>query len=287
MLACPFLLGACRDAPPSAISSPAINSPPAVAVARIENDSAPSPVAPPADSLDSSAPATRPNEWCIEGLSALDEETCYIFPIANEKPRELLIYLHGIVSPAPGADAQRVFQTIVMNASLRGGVVAMIPRGRRGIGPGASKDWWAWPTTPSDYSKYASAILTSFTEHKAALETIAGAPFLRTYLAGSSNGAYFLTTVALHGAFHADGFGAMSGGSASGMQPSALIGGPMPSFYVGIPTYDSTRDGALALGRLLAAAKWPNKIAEHPFGHGAREVYLDEAFAYWRAPHRD
>ena len=203
MLACPLLLGACRDASPSAISSPARESHPAVAFDRIESDSAPNPFTA-SEPPESNVPPARANEWCIEGLSALDEETCYIFPIANEKPRELLIYLHGIVSPAPGADAQRVFQTIVMHASLRGGVVAMIPRGRRGIGPGASKDWWAWPTTPSDYSKYANAILTSFTEHKVALEKIAGAPFLRTYLAGSSNGAYFLTTVALHGAFQAD-----------------------------------------------------------------------------------
>jgi hypothetical protein len=28
------------------------------------------------------------------------------------------------------------------------------------------------------------------------------------------------------------------------------------------------------------------RVAEHPFGHGAREVYLDEAFAFWDSKER-
>ena len=35
------------------------------------------------------------------------------------------------------------------------------------------------------------------------------------------------------------------------------------------------------IAAVLEAAHWPVRVAEHPVGHGAREVYLDEAFAFW------
>jgi hypothetical protein len=53
---------------------------------------------------------------------------------------------------------------------------------------------------------------------------------------------------------------------------------PPRPFYVGYGAYDeSTKGSARALAALLARAEWPIKAAEHPFGHGAREEYLDEA----------
>jgi hypothetical protein len=39
---------------------------------------------------------------------------------------------------------------------------------------------------------------------------------------------------------------------------------------------------ARALAGLLRGAGWPVRVAEHPLGHGAKEVYLDEALAFWR-----
>lgn len=235
---------------------------------------------------DPGAPITQPEvraDWCIDGLAALDEETCYVPPREGGE-RRLLIYLHGIVppqTPREGADPKRTVETIVANAARRSGYAALIPRGRRGIGPAFAKDYYAWPTTASDYSKYASSMIASFVLHKEALEKITG-PFARTYLAGSSNGAYFVTSIALHGAMPIDGFGAMSGGSPGAMRASMLTAVPPRAFYVGVATADpTTRDGSKALGALLTAAKWPNRLAEHPLGHGAREVYLDEAFAFW------
>ncbi len=38
------------------------------------------------------------NDFCIELVNALDEETCYVLPDAPTK--DLLLYLHGIVPPA-------------------------------------------------------------------------------------------------------------------------------------------------------------------------------------------
>jgi hypothetical protein len=31
----------------------------------------------------------------------------------------------------------------------------------------------------------------------------------------------------------------------------------------------------------LESSGWPLRVAVHPFPHGAREIYLDEAIAYW------
>ena len=41
-------------------------------------------------------------DWCIEGMRALDEDVCYVLPpLAAGQPRQLLVYLHGIVPPVP------------------------------------------------------------------------------------------------------------------------------------------------------------------------------------------
>jgi predicted esterase len=124
-------------------------------------------------------------------------------------------------------------------------------------------------------------------ELKKKLEALAGAPFARTYLAGSSNGAYFIAALSLRGdldalGFPVDGFGAMSGGAAAGKGKGALAGRTPRPYYVGFGTYDDeTKANAKSLVSVLKAAEWPVRVAEHPVGHGAKEVYLDEAFALW------
>src|SRR5215208_6983735 len=40
------------------------------------------------------SPAGIETDWCIDSVSALDEQTCYVLP--DTPPRDLLIYLHGI-----------------------------------------------------------------------------------------------------------------------------------------------------------------------------------------------
>jgi len=74
----------------------------------------------------------------------------------------------------------------------------------------------------------------------------------------------------------------MSGGAAA---PGAAqrLGrlAPRP-VYVGYGAYDEdSRAGARSLAAALEQAHWPLRVAEHAFGHGAREAYIDEAFAFW------
>lgn len=200
-------------------------------------------------------------------------------PLAEGKPRRVLVYLHGIVPPVPTSPQKENVMTAVRNAATRAGAAALVPRGVRGIGPSGSKDWWAWPTSPGKHAELAPALVARIGAAKKKLEALAGAPFERTYLAGSSNGAYFAANLALRGEIDADGLGAMSGGA-----PAPIARTRPLAVYVGFGTYDETsKNGARALARATEAAGWRTKLAEHPFGHGAREVYLDEAFAFWDA----
>jgi predicted esterase len=233
------------------------------------------------------APPRTTTDWCLEGLATLDDETCYVLPDApGASTGTLLVYLHGIVPPAAESPQKAKVELAVLHASKRAGAAALVPRGLRGIGPGAAREWWAWPTEPAAHAKYAASLVAKWVDARRRLEQITGAPFSHTYLAGSSNGAYFATALALRGdtdrfGFKVDGYGAISGGSAGGRAPSSL---PTPArpFYVGWGAYDeSTKPGARALADLLARARWPTVAREHPVGHGAREEYLDEAFAFW------
>jgi predicted esterase len=245
--------------------------------------------APPAEasSPDSAArpwPAKPPpaveTDWCIELVSALDEETCYVLPDAPT--RTLLIYLHGIVPPTKTSVQKTNFETVVANAARRAGVAALIPRGDQGLAPKQYDRWWGWPTaTGASYQRLAPKLLDRIRDKRTKLQEIAGVEFERVYVAGSSSGAYFAAAIALRGGLaDADGFGAMSGGA--GARTPELAGLAPKPFYIGFGKHDSVAGSARALGTLLGGAGWPVRVAEHPVGHGAKEIYLDEAFAFWR-----
>lgn len=224
------------------------------------------------------APAVE-TDWCIEGIPALDEETCFVLPDAPST--ELLVYLHGIVPPERDSVQKTNFETVVANASRRAGVVALLPRGRQGLAGKARRGWWGWPTSALQHREHAAALVESLIERQRKLEALVGFAFERRFVAGSSSGAYFAAALALHGDIEADGFGAMSGGArAHGAEPAKL---PPRPFYIGYGTADTVGPAAEALGASLRRAGWPVKIAKHPLGHGAKEIYLDEAFPFWRA----
>ncbi|HEX8793291.1 MAG TPA: hypothetical protein VF765_20250 [Polyangiaceae bacterium] len=231
---------------------------------------------------------TPVTDWCLRGLTPLAADVCYVLPaLPADHPRRLLVYLHGIVPPVPDSEQKRKVETAVLHACTRAGVAALVPRGIRGVGPAGAHDWWAWPTSATDVTQLAPSLVGRWVDAKRALEAIAGAPFDRTYLAGSSNGAYFLAALAERGdlpspAFPVDGFAAISGGAAGANAATALAGGSPRPFYVGYGVYDETTTaGTRGLVAALEAARWPVHAAPHPLGHGANEIYLDEAFAFF------
>jgi predicted esterase len=218
------------------------------------------------------------SDFCIELVHVLDEETCYVLP---ERPTdELLLYLHGIVPPTKASPQKTNFETVVANAARRASVAALMPRGRRGLAPKGYAGWWGWPTSGETYTRLAAELVASFAEKRRKLEALTGTRFSRLYVAGSSSGAYFTAALAVNGGIEADAFGALSGGASTARaRPEALT--PKP-FYIGYGSFDTVGPSANALGEQLRRAGWPVKIAVHPVAHGAKEVYLDEAFAFFR-----
>ncbi|WP_437324928.1 alpha/beta hydrolase [Sorangium sp. So ce381] len=227
-------------------------------------------------------PRARPprveTDWCIDGVDALDEETCYVLPDAPT--RTLLLYLHGIVPPGKESEQKTNVETVVSRAARRAGVAALIPRGKVGLAPKGYASWRGWPTGERAYEEHAAALVAVFAEKRRKLEEITGVSFSRVYVAGSSSGAYFAAALALRGGIDADGFGAMSGGGGHATTQLATLA-PRP-FYIGFGANDTVGGSARALAGVLRGAGWPVRVAVHPFGHGAKEVYLDEAFAFWR-----
>jgi predicted esterase len=234
------------------------------------------PITPAAVWLHREAP-TAPVDWCIDEVSPLDEETCYVLP--DEPTPTLLIYLHGIVPPTPQSEQKTNLQTVVAKSARQAGIVALLPRGQQGLAPRGRDDWWGWPTNQPSYDAHARSMIEVILEKRKKLERWIGVSFSRVYLAGSSSGAYFVARLALNGDLPADGYGAMSGGSVpQGVDLTRLT--PKP-FYVGYGQYDPARGAARALAALLRGAGWPVREAAHATGHGARAVYLEEAFAFF------
>ena len=97
-----------------------------------------------------------PTEWCVAGMKGLDEDCCYVAPVGATS---LLVYLHGIVPPVKDSVQKRTVEGAVMKAATRAGVAAIVPRGRRGIGPAGAHDWWAWPTSPDAHARMVEEII--------------------------------------------------------------------------------------------------------------------------------
>jgi predicted esterase len=218
--------------------------------------------------------------WCIDRLSALDESTCYLLP--DEPTQTLLLYFHGIVPPTRESPQKTKVQTVVANAARRAGVVALLPRGKQGLAPRGHEQWLGWPTTDASYDAYAAGLLAAVSNERRKLEEVAGVHFTRVYVAGSSSGAYFVARIAMRGGIDdAQGFAVISGGAPPIPADLERIA-PKP-FYFGYGKYEgNTRAAAISLASLLGRAGWPVRTAEHPLDHGAHEIYLDEAFAFWR-----
>ncbi|HEU4405429.1 MAG TPA: hypothetical protein VFS43_09085 [Polyangiaceae bacterium] len=289
--ACASGAGTARDAPAASSPGAPAASPPDTAPSPGTAAEAPPPDAPAAGAAPPAAGPARPwpppppgvrTDWCIEGVSALDEATCYALPDAP--PEALLIYLHGIVPPS-GPSAQKTnLETVVTNASRRAGVAAIMPRGEQGLGPKGQEQWWGWPTGEASYRRRGPALIAAIAETRRRFEAFTGVAFSRVYVAGSSSGAYFVSELALRGGLRADGFAAISGGAP---RPTAELASLAPTpFYIGYGTHDPAAASARALAALLRRAGWPLRVEAHPVPHGTHEVYLDEAFAFFRSAGR-
>lgn len=224
-----------------------------------------------------STPPAVETDWCTESVRALDATTCYFLP--SKPTRTLLVYLHGVVPPEKTSAQKTHYQAVVARASERAGAAAVMPRGNQGLTPKGTEGWWGWPTSPGTYQRHGAELVLRIQKARRDFEQATGVRFERIYLAGSSSGAYFVATLAQRGDIEAHGFGAMSGGTRV-LSPRVRELPPRP-VYIGYGLYDTVGKAAKELAQVLEAAHWPVRVAEHRVGHGAKEIYLDEAFPFW------
>lgn len=276
----PVLAWACAEhmtpnarGPGPVVAQPRSPAPAPVQVVPASNVEASPPIA----SWPPKNPTPTSSDFCTESVRALDAGTCYFLP---EQPTDvLLVYLHGIVPPGASSPQKTTYQAIVASACGRAGVAALLPRGRKGLAPDGLADWWGWPTSTSTYKRFAPELVQQIVDSQRAFERATGVAFRRVYLAGSSSGAYFVATLAQKGDIRVDGYGAMSGGTPI-LAPRLASLTPRP-VYIGYGLYDTVGKSARELGQLFGRANWPVRVAEHRVGHGAKEIYLDEAFGFW------
>jgi hypothetical protein len=131
------------------------------------------------------AHAEQAPSFCVEGSETLPNGVCY-FEAAEPTQSEdseattrgggtLVLFLHSLV-PAD-SDWQWEQQRLMMRTGMRAGFSVLMPRGRRGIGPGRDQKVLAWPGSPKMQEAFEAAIIAEWTEAKAVVEQRRGQAF--------------------------------------------------------------------------------------------------------------
>jgi predicted esterase len=239
-------------------------------------------VSPPAVAAEDSAPA----RWCAPELATLPVTgMCHALPGPTAAPpRELVIFLHGVI--APGGTWQWAQQRAAARAAAVHGVAALMPQGRRGLRNDHMKDWYTWPTGRAAQRRVEEQVLDEWWRARRELEDRLGSPFERVYLFGFSNGAYYVSSLALRGRLEVDGYAAFAGGTApSRIDPRAYAEIPRIPWYVGYGHRDAPAvRGAKQLRRAFEVLRWPGRVAGRPrAGHAMTDAQVREALELLRA----
>lgn len=239
--------------------------------------------APAADAPSSGAAAGEleaAGRWCAPELEELGEGTCVA---GDPGAGTLVIFLHGVIQPE--TTWQWSQQRAITRGARANGFLALMPRGRRGIGPAGMRDWWTWPTSVAAQRQVEQALLDEWADARRRLEQRRGRAFERVLVYGFSNGAYYASSLALRGRMEADGFAVFSGGSApqhlkriaAGVRRRAPV-------YVGYGEKDrGARGPARELGEALDALRWKHRlVGRRRVGHSMTDEQMREAFQFLR-----
>ena len=218
--------------------------------------------------------------WCAPGLDTLADHVCAHVPATFAPgPRTLVIFLHGVIKP--GLGWQRNQQLAARRVAATAGVAALMPRGRRGVGPKGMEDWYTWPARPA-HASIEAEVIAEWTHAKEALEARLGQPFERVWVFGFSNGAYYATSLALQGRLTApplrvDGFAVFAGGSAAPyIEKAARHTSTRRPLFVGWGGRDPDHRNQQRLASMLRRLRWPSASEGAP---KAGHVMTDHAAA--------
>ena len=242
----------------------------------------------PPDDMPMAPAGERERAWCAPELISLSEGVCVVVPSRLVEPREVVVFLHGVIKP--DSDWQFAQQRAVARAARTHGFVAVMPRGRRGVGPSGMQQWWTWPTSAAAQGAIEDELITEWTMAERAVEAALGKSFERRYLFGFSNGAYYASSLALRGRVVMDGYGIFAGGSSAGYlaQRAREVRDRSP-IYVGFGNRDGeARGDAAKFAGVLAALHWPHRAVGRPrVGHTMTDSMVTEALEFFRAGGND
>lgn len=222
--------------------------------------------------------------WCIDGAVTLSDGMCAYEPVAADaydvsESSTLVIFLHSLVRA--DSDWQWEQQKLLMRTADALHFAVLMPRGRRGIGPGRDPRTLAWPGSPATQELYEAAVLAEWDTARAALEARRKKPFERVLIFGFSNGAYYATTLAVRGRYPADGYGIFAGGSGSKYNRILASRSEQRSpVFVGYGTKDPAHADMQSLVRMLSDLRWRYRVKTAPIGHWVSDAQLQAAVRF-------
>jgi predicted esterase len=226
-------------------------------------------------------PGSSEPRWCAPELEAVSGEVCHVAPSRRDRsPDTLVIFLHGVIEP--GTEWQWSQQRAIARAATANGFEALMPRGRRGIGPRGMEDWWTWPTGTRAQQAVENELIEEWLGARRLLEARRDAPFARVVVMGFSNGAYYGASLALRGRLTVDGYALFAGGGAGYLERQAQRVRLRPPIYVGYGARDPVgKKDSQALGATLRRLGWKHRVVGRPsVGHSMTDAQLREAMDF-------
>jgi predicted esterase len=192
--------------------------------------------------------------------------------------RPLVIFLHGLTGA--GSTWQWDQQRMYVRLAKQHQFSALIPRGRRGIGPGRDPDVLGWPNSQRAQAEVEEEVLSEIASARQALER-RGGKFSAVFVFGFSAGAYYATSLMLREKMNVNGFAAFAGGSGNRYQEmqAQRVKRRIPMF-LGYGKKDPDRKRQKELARMLAAVKWPHRVIAADVGHTVTREQIEAALEF-------
>ena len=217
--------------------------------------------------------------WCAPEMDPLSDDVCHVPGTpAPDGRRTLVIFLHGVIGKH--TMWQWLQERGIGRSAKEFHFDAIVPQAPR-VGPNGAGGF-AWPGLGKVQADE-DAMIASWTRARRALEARNGKPFDEVYVVGFSSGAYFATSLAVHGKLDVSGYVVLAGGAPS--EPTADVLHRAPVF-IGVCSEDhASAPQARELAHLLRQRGWPTRVDEQPVGHGVSDLHVGHALAWLRRLH--
>jgi len=225
---------------------------------------------------------TSPPAWCAPELETLANDVCYFEPTLPPGRTTLVLFLHGLIKPE--STWQWSQQRGIVRGAKQHGFGVLMPRGRRGVGPGGMASV-AWPLSAAGREAVEQSLVDEWVQARKTIEARRGKPFDELLVVGFSNGAYYASSLALRERLDADGYALFAGGSSlAELRKAGDSAKRRPPIFVAIAMDDptSSRDSQ-GFAALLTTLHWPHKVHASAVGHAVADRALDRAMEYFRA----